>query len=388
MPPALLGGPPGLRGAFPPPARLRRPAPDAFPLLLRSGGRAGLGRPSAGGIGIYTAGEGLAPEPTPSRPPEPPASVQRPASSPQPAGTRAGSGHGPGPAPARRPGRRHLAPVAEPQVVSVAVPDPWQCHRQRQGRWHGERSLWRSPRPLTPVERCHRAVPAHGWRVPSPCPAVPCQPWIPRRTAQGEHGAWEPGWGRYPGAGDTGAVPGVFIGGDASGGHAAPDTPLCLTGMGSVPGRMPGWAGSGEGRQPHGDALHPSVPRVWHLACLPWEGTGGRGQGDMGSVAGSTASQPGAFPPTREEGVRRQWKHGVFSCEGRAELAAAGSAGVPGRAGGAPQAHGWLLVLPGHPTPQAMAIPCSSSLGRSVRVLHPPLAPSPAPPRAGRGVAS
>lgn len=242
LPPALLGGPPGLRGAFPRrhgcDGRLRTPSRCCSAPAAERGWDDCL----RGESGFIRPGRGWRRSPPPAGPPSrrPASSVQRPASSPQPAGARAGSGHGPGPAPARRPGRRHLAPVAELQVVSVAVPDPWQCHGQRQGRWHGERSLCHSPRPLTPVERCHRAVPAHGRRVPSPCPAVPCQPWIPRRTAQGEHGAWEPGWGRYPGAGDTGAVPRVFIGGDASGGHAAPDTPLCLTGMGSVPGRMPG----------------------------------------------------------------------------------------------------------------------------------------------------
>lgn len=111
------------------------------------------------------------------------------------------------------------------------------------------------------------------------------------------------------------------------------------------------------------------------------------------SVAGSAAREPGAFPPTREEGVRRQWKHGVFSCKRRAELAAAGAASVPGRAGGAPPACGH----PPQPAVSSRSFLSTRYHRRWLPPAHPyrgglcrshsafiPLAPSPAPLRAGR----
>lgn len=93
---------------------------------------------------------------------------------------------------------------------------------------------------------------------------------------------------------------------NASGGHEAAHALLCPTGTGSVPRRMPGAAREQQGQAaPQGCTPCSSVPG----ACPPWEVTGRHGE----ARAVLPAALPGAFPPAQEEGVCRQWKHGVFS---------------------------------------------------------------------------
>lgn len=237
------------------------------------------------------AGAGAHPQPAPR------AAGQRPASSPQPAGASAGSGHGPGPAPAHRPSLQ--APCTRGRATGHAHGGTrlWQCHRQCQGHCVAT-SLWRSPRPPAPAEQCHMQCQPVGQRVPSPCPPVSWQPWLPRRAAWGEDGVRDPGRGRYPAAGGTGAVPRAFIGqngGAPLGDMLLPTPHHAPLGRGLCPGGCPWRAGSSEGRQPCGDALHPSPLHPQGLApCLPAAG------GDRGTWSGAQAALQAALPGIQE----------------------------------------------------------------------------------------
>lgn len=58
-------------------------------------------------------------------------------------------------------------------------------------------------------------------------------------------------------------------------GHAAAHTLPCPTGTGSVPRKMPGAGRDHQGQAAlQGCTPCSSVPRAWHRACPPWEGTG------------------------------------------------------------------------------------------------------------------
>lgn len=185
------------------------------------------------------------------------------------------------------------------------------------------------PSAPAPAQQCHV------WcQPPAACPQpLPGRAQVVPGPAQGGTGQR-----RGTGAGGTGAVPGALIRQDACawlGDTLLPASHHAPLGWGLRPGGCPGHAGSSEGRQPPEGCSEPLAP------LSPGPGTPParhrRGWGDMGRGMGSAARQPGAFPPAREEGVCRQWKRRAFSCDGRAELAAAGAAGVPGRAGCAPQ---------------------------------------------------
>lgn len=93
---------------------------------------------------------------------------------------------------------------------------------------------------------------------------------------------------------------------------------------------------------PVGDTPHPAMPH-WDRVCAQEDAWGRQGAARVGSTAGVhslllssqglapclptmggdkghgearaalPAALPGAFPPAQEEGVCRQWKHGVFS---------------------------------------------------------------------------
>lgn len=132
------------------------------------------------------------------------------------------------------------------------------------------------PWPLAPAERCHTQS-AHRQRVPRPCLTVPCQPWVLHRVAWDEHRAQELGWGRQPGEGGTGAVPGVLIRGMPVRHTLLPTPCHAPLGQGLCPGGCPGQAGNSKGRQPRRDAL--LAPLFPGPGTLPAHH--GRGQGDM-----------------------------------------------------------------------------------------------------------
>lgn len=271
MPPALPGGPPQAAGSLSLSTRLRQPAPDAFPLLLCSSGQAGLGWLSAGGIGIYTAGEGLAPEPTPSRPPEPPARGQRPRPSPRepvlaPATGLALLRHA-------GPGHRHLAPRAGLQVVPMVVTDSG-------GATDSARATTWPPPCAAALGHQHLQSSASPWAVfPAPARLSPASP----GSHAGQHGVKKGcrtrDGGRTRGAGGTSVVPRAFIGWDAS---AWPgDTLLPAPTVSHWDGTCAQEdAQGGQGAVRAGSPVRmlctprPSVPGAWHPACPLREGTG------------------------------------------------------------------------------------------------------------------
>lgn len=280
VPPALLGGPPQAAGSLPPPARLRRPAPDAFPLLHCSSGRAGLGWLSAGGIGIYTAGEGLAPEPTPSRPPELPASVQRPRPSPQEPALAPATGL----ALLRHVGPhcRHLAPGAGLQVMPMVVPDSGSAtDSARATAWPPPCAAALGPRHLQSNATCSASL----WGSVSPAPAR-LSPGSPG-SHTGQRGV-KMGCGTRDGAGTHQRVALVQYPGHLSDRMAVPGWGTCCPHP-----TMPRWDGVYAQEDAHGGqgaaragtpagmlcTPHPSIPRAWHPACPLQEGTGGHGQG-------------------------------------------------------------------------------------------------------------